>query len=81
MSDTIPVGKNSFIDDRQAYNKLAPPPKYFTDEYLLKGFGEELPVDKDDVFLGFEFPKEGGLICTDKEMIKRQSGVLGHVVK
>ena len=81
LSDKLPVGQKSFIDDRQSYNKLAPPPKYFTDDYLLKSFGLDLPVDKDDVFKGFDFPKEGGLICTNKEMIKRQSGVLGHVVK
>ena len=40
-----------------------------------------LATDKDDVFTGMEFPDNGGMICTDKEMLKQQSGVLGHVVK
>ena len=57
MSLTVPLGKKSFADSRQLYNKLAPPPKYFTDEYLLREFGENLPTEKDDVFTGFEFPE------------------------
>ena len=31
MSKTKPLGNFSFIDSRQLYNPLAPPPKYFTD--------------------------------------------------
>lgn len=34
MSKTKPMGQHSFVDSRQKYNKLAPPPKYFTDQIL-----------------------------------------------
>ena len=34
MSKTKPMGQHSFVDSRQPYNNLAPPPKYFTDQIL-----------------------------------------------
>lgn len=64
MSTTIPLGKMSFIDSRQGYVHLAPPPKYFTDEFLMSTFGS-LPYEKDVLLAGFEVPQDGGLICTD----------------
>ena len=45
MSFTVAVGKKSFIDSRQEYVHLAPPPKYFTDQYLMATFGS-LPNDR-----------------------------------
>lgn len=42
LSHTVSVGKHSFADCRQKYNKLAPPPKYLEGEKFLKHF--ELPV-------------------------------------
>jgi len=26
---------------------------------------EDLPVNREDVLLGFEYPENGGLVCTD----------------
>ena len=34
MSDHLSVGPLSFIDQRQEPNMLAPPPKYFTNEFI-----------------------------------------------
>lgn len=31
MSTTLALGKYSFCNSKQAYNKLAPPPKYYSD--------------------------------------------------
>jgi hypothetical protein len=59
---------------------LAPPPKYFEDEYIIDNFGK-LPTDKEVILHGFEVPEAGGLICTDQEALDRQKGVLSHVVK
>lgn len=64
MSFTQALGKHSFIDANQKFYKLAPPPIYFTDEFLKKMY-EELPVNREDVLLGFEYPENGGLVCTD----------------
>ena len=46
-----------------------PPPRYLTREELL----EELPVDKNVIFklTGMEETPEGGLICTDKDVIDK----------
>lgn len=40
-----PVGEYSFIDDRQQFNPLAPPPKYFTADYIRQNFELNLPTD------------------------------------
>ena len=74
------MGEKSFIDTKQSYKRKAPPPKYFTDEFLLENFGK-LPTDKQKILFGFEYPKTGGLICTDEESLNKQKGVLGHVAK
>ena len=79
-SKTISVGPNSFADCKQPFNKLAPPPIYYTGEQLLEAF--KLPVDKDEILFGFETPEDaGGLICTDDAMLDKQKGVLTHVVR
>jgi hypothetical protein len=39
----VSVGKKSFVDFRQKYQKLAPPPIYMEGEKLIKHF--ELPTD------------------------------------
>jgi hypothetical protein len=38
MTEVLSVGPHSFIDSRQEPNKLAPPPKYFDEEYLKVKF-------------------------------------------
>ena len=65
-SMTESVGKNSFADNRQQFQKIAPPPKYFDDEYIMEGFGN-LPSDKERILKGMEIPDVGGLLCTDEE--------------
>ena len=57
------MGKLSFIDKKMPIQKLAPPPKYFTKEFLLDKFA--LPQDVRDILYGFEFPENGGMICTN----------------
>ena len=34
LEETVSVGPNSFVDKRQDYRKMCPPPKYFTTEIL-----------------------------------------------
>lgn len=63
MSYQIPTGQVSFIDSRQAYNKIAPPPKYFSDEYMRENFN--LPTEKHIILSDFDFPDAGGMICTN----------------
>ena len=67
MSDTVSVGKHSFIDSRQPYNKRCPPPKYFTEDILL----EELPTSKEDILRGLIEGHHGGLVCIDQEAMDR----------
>ena len=69
MSKTISVGEKSFVDNRQPYNKLAPPPRYYTEEEILEKF--KLPQSKDEILYGMEFPECGGLVCTDQEMLNK----------
>ena len=30
---------------------------------------------------GYDFPDNGGIVCTNKEMLDKQRGVLSHVAK
>lgn len=48
FSYTTAVQKYSFVDSRQQFDKKCPPPKYFSDEELLK----PLPVEKDEILKG-----------------------------
>lgn len=40
-----------------------------------------LPMNKKDILFGYEVPNNGGLVCTNQEMLDRQKGVLSHVAK
>ena len=73
------MGPKSFCDSRQEYNKLAPPPIYFSYEFIKEHFS--FPTNKAEILFGYEYPQNGGLICTNQEMLDRQKGVLGHVAK
>lgn len=64
MSREIAMGSRSFINKRQSYMKNAPPPKYLTKEQLTIDF-DKLPTKKDEILYGFDYPENGGLICTD----------------
>ena len=69
MSEVISVGPHSFIDSKQAANKLAPPPKYFDQEYLKVKF--PLPSDKNEILDGFETTSNGGLVCNKAEFLEK----------
>ena len=56
------MGQDSFVDKKMPLQKLAPPPKYFTSEYILDNFA--LPQDMKDILKGFDFPDNGGMVCT-----------------
>ena len=66
----VALGEFSFCDATQKRNKRAPPPKYFTEEQLIKYFGS-LPEEREVILKGFEIPKDGGLICTDEEALNK----------
>mmetsp|Transcript_1033 Transcript_1033/g.1877 ORF Transcript_1033/g.1877 Transcript_1033/m.1877 type:complete len:83 (+) Transcript_1033:251-499(+) len=69
MSNEV-VGKYSFSDKNQKKHKLAPPPLYFTSEFIKQNFGQ-LPTQKEVILRGLEVPECGGLICTDQEALNK----------
>ena len=54
-----------------------PAPKYFTDEIILR----PLPTDKDLILQGLIVNESGQLVCTDRETLQKQQGVLANVAK
>jgi hypothetical protein len=52
-----------------------------SNEDLVAYFALIMPSEKDKILRGFDFPEQGGMICTDQEMLDKQKGVLSHVVK
>ena len=48
-------------------------------ERFLKHF--ELPVQLEEIFRGLVQRDCGMLVCTDKEMLEKQNGVMSDVVK
>jgi len=58
------------------YDKAAPPPKYLTNEELLK----EKHTTKETILNGFKKMKDGGLICTDIQAMAKQNGILMEVL-
>lgn len=77
LTGGAPVPKYSFVDFRQGYDHLSPPPKYFDEDILLA----PLPTEKKEILRGLVEPPFGGLLCTDQEAMDRQKGVLVDVVK
>lgn len=77
LSDKVAVGPNSFVDFRQQYIRICPPPKYFDDAILL----EKLPTSKSEIMKGLKLQNFGGLVCIDKEAIEKQKGVLVDVLR
>lgn len=45
LSTSASVGNKSFVDSRQPYKRLAPPPKYFDHEFMVSQF--VLPTDRE----------------------------------
>ena len=50
---------------------------YLTEEMLLK----PLPTNKEEILKGLEEQEYGGLVCTDKEALDKQKGILVDVLK
>lgn len=71
------MGKHSFYDRRKLYQKKSPPPKYFTDEILMK----PLMTNKKEIMKGLIIGPQGGLVCVDKEAMEKQKGVLMEMFK
>ena len=69
LSDSLSMGPLSFIDSRQKANKHTPPPKYFEVDYIKEKFA--LPTEIQEILFGYEFPENGGMVCTNKEMLDR----------
>lgn len=67
----------SFLDSESRYEKQAPPPKYLTEEELLK----RKYTEQKDILSGFKKMKDGVLVCTDEETIANQSGILTDVLR
>lgn len=79
LSATTSVGNKSFVDSRQPYKHLAPPPKYFDNDFMLTKF--LLPTDTQEILSHFAQPEIGGLVYTDEEQLEKQKGILSHVIK
>lgn len=67
----------SFLDSESEYDKEAPPPKYLTEEELLK----PKHTRKEDILSGFKKMADGVVVCTDEETIANQSGILTEVLR
>lgn len=68
---------NSFADPNLQHDEFCPPPKYLSNQVLLKS----LPVRKQEILAGLIVNDEGCLVCTDQEALEKQKGVLVNVAK
>eukprot|EP00826_Nyctotherus_ovalis_P035735 TRINITY_DN3093_c0_g1_i5.p1 TRINITY_DN3093_c0_g1~~TRINITY_DN3093_c0_g1_i5.p1 ORF type:complete len:481 (-),score=161.09 TRINITY_DN3093_c0_g1_i5:30-1472(-) len=75
-STSVGLAPRSFITFDKEYKEKSPPPTYFSDKELYSC----TLITKDDFLKGFEVPREGGLMCVDKSIVKRQSGVIGSMI-
>lgn len=75
-STTVGVGPNSFLHRNAPYDPKAPPPTYMS-EQELHGMAANC---REEILKGFSVPSEGGLLCTDKGVMKKQSGVMTSIM-
>jgi len=75
-SMVIGVLPNSFISSNTVFDPKSPPPTYLTEEELYSMEN----IAKDQILKGFSIPVEGGLQCTDKSIMKRQSGIIRSMI-
>lgn len=75
-STAVGLSPHSFITFDKAFKEKSPPPTYLSDKELYSC----TLVTKEEFFRGFEIPREGGLVCVDKTIVKRQSGVIGTMI-
>ena len=76
-SRIVGVPPYSFITTNTAYDHNSPPPTYLSPTELMSC----TKTQKEQFMAGFVIPPEGGLLCVDKEILKRQSGVISDMVK
>lgn len=65
LSKVQPMGKHSFVDSRQSYYRLAPPPKYLDKDTMDKYIKDVNPVMTEAIMSGFQYSDDGGLVNTD----------------
>lgn len=68
MSFTESVGPLSFVDERQAFEILTPPPKYLNDDILSLYTG---PDDKAQILKDFNVDEQGYLVVTNEDVVQR----------
>lgn len=76
-SRIVGVPPRTFLTRAPGYSPKSPPPTYFTDAEMMMCTKK----NKEEILKGFEIPPEGGLLCVDPEVIKRQSGVFADAIK
>lgn len=75
-SHNVGLGPYSFITFDCEYKPNAPPPTYLNDKEL----NIFTKTTKSQILDGFIVPKEGGLMCIDKAILKKQSGVIATML-
>eukprot|EP00826_Nyctotherus_ovalis_P045740 TRINITY_DN5091_c0_g2_i1.p1 TRINITY_DN5091_c0_g2~~TRINITY_DN5091_c0_g2_i1.p1 ORF type:complete len:501 (-),score=132.62 TRINITY_DN5091_c0_g2_i1:126-1628(-) len=75
-SRIIGVGPYSFITFDCEYRASSPPPTYLSDKEL----NMLTKTTREEFLDGFIIPKQGGLMCIDKGILKRQSGVIATMI-
>ena len=68
MSFTESVGPLSFVDERQAFEILTPPPKYLNDDILSLYSG---PKEKALILKDFNVDEQGYLVVTNEDVVQR----------
>eukprot|EP00826_Nyctotherus_ovalis_P033105 TRINITY_DN2670_c0_g1_i3.p1 TRINITY_DN2670_c0_g1~~TRINITY_DN2670_c0_g1_i3.p1 ORF type:complete len:542 (+),score=101.09 TRINITY_DN2670_c0_g1_i3:1076-2701(+) len=75
-STKLGIPPNSFLRRGSPYDPKAPPPTYFSEQELYSMAAN----NKEEILKGFSVPPEGGLLCTDKNVMKRQSEVMTNIM-
>ncbi len=75
-STKVGVAPYSFVTTDPRFIPSCPPPTYLNDQELVSW----TRIKKHELLKGLEIPPEGGLLCTDKEALKRQSGIVSNML-
>ena len=77
LSDKKATGLFSFLPSEIPYMVDCPPPCYLKYEILKKLKG----ITKEEIFYGIERLNSGELKCVDKEVLDKQKGLVGEMIK
>ena len=77
LSDKKAVGYFSFLPWETAFMADNPPPCYLKFEVLKKLKG----ITKEEILAGVERQNTGELKCVDKEVLDKQKGIVGEMIK